>query len=67
MPRMDGMTMLKKLREDPRGAELKVITLTNLSDPSKIDEAVRHGSYEYLIKADWRIEDIIGKVREQLK
>ena len=67
MPKMDGMTMLGKLREDSRGRDFRVIILTNLSDEDKIEEAKRHGSYDYLIKADWKIEDILDKVREHLR
>ncbi len=67
MPKMDGMTMLKKLREDKWGKDAKVIILTNLSDLENISEAVIQGSYEYILKSDWRIEDVIAKVRELLE
>jgi len=66
MPKMDGMTVLKKLREDTWGKTVKVIILTNLSSDVKIGEAVILGSFEYLIKTDWKIEDVITKVRETL-
>lgn len=39
MPNMDGMTMLKKMREDDWGKGAKVIILTNLSDAYKVEEA----------------------------
>lgn len=66
MPVMDGMTMLKKLREDPWGAMARVIILTNLSDMEKTADAVEHNSYDYLIKSDWKLEDVVEKVRERL-
>lgn len=66
MPRMDGMTMLKKLREDDWGKTVKVIMLTNLSDMENVSEAVAQGSHEYLVKSDWKIEDVVEKVREKL-
>jgi len=61
MPVMDGMTMLKKLREDTWGKDVKVIILTNLSEVS-----VAHGSYDYLVKSDWKIEDVAARVRGRL-
>lgn len=67
MPRMDGMTMLKKLREDAWGAEAKVIILTNLSDSAKISEAMSQKSYNYLVKSDWKLEDVVIKAREMLE
>jgi DNA-binding response OmpR family regulator len=67
MPRMDGITMLKKLREDTRGKDIPVIFLTNLTDaehsPGLIDENV----VGYLVKTDWSLEDIVKKVKSILK
>ena len=64
MPKMDGITMLKKLREDAWGKEAKVILLTNLSSNEKLAEVTAQGSHEYLVKTDWKIEDVVTKVRE---
>lgn len=66
MPVMDGMTMLKKLREDSWGKNAKVILLTNLRSNEKTVEAIELGSYNYLVKTDWRIEDVVAKVQEEL-
>ena len=66
MPRMDGMTMLAQLRQDPKGKSVPAMLLTNLSDAQKVDEGIRHGVYDYLVKADWRLEDVVRKVRERL-
>ncbi len=66
MPVMDGMTMLKKLREDEWGKDAKVIILTNLSDNEKTAQALADGSNDYLVKSDWKIEDVVKKVEERL-
>lgn len=67
MPVMDGMTMLKKLREDAWGKNTHVIILTNLDSNEKISEAIELGSYKYLIKTNWKLEDVVAKVRERLE
>lgn len=67
MPVMDGLTMLHKLREDEWGKEVPVIILTNLSDDKKVMEAVKQGSYDYLIKSNWSINEVINKIKERLK
>ena len=59
--------MLKKLREDAWGKNAKVIILTNLSDNEKVAEALEQKSQEYLVKSDWKIEDVVAKVRERLE
>ncbi|MFH1170936.1 MAG: response regulator [bacterium] len=66
MPKMDGMTMLKKLRENVWGKGAKVIALTNLSDWPYNKQAVEHNVLEYLVKSDWKMKDIVKKVREKL-
>lgn len=66
MPKMDGLTMLKKLREDVWGKNTKVILLTNLSDNEKVSEALLRGSYDYLVKSDWKIGDVVAKIRARL-
>lgn len=66
MPKMDGMSMLKEIRADDWGKSVKVILLTNLSGMKKVSEALDLGTYEYLVKTDWKIEDVVSKVREEL-
>ena len=66
MPVMDGMTMLKKLREDAWGKNAKVIILTNLSDNDKMAEAITQGTFDCLIKSDRTLEDVVKKVKERL-
>lgn len=66
MPVMDGMTMLKKLCEDAWGQGAKIIMLTNLSDTGKIANAIGQCSRDYLVKSNWKIEDVVAKVRERL-
>ncbi len=64
MPKMDGMTMLEKMREDEWGKNVPVIILTNLSDMEKIADAVEDGMCEYLIKTDWSLDDVVKKVKK---
>lgn len=70
MPEMDGMTALKKIREDvPWGATVPVIILTNVSatDEHLVDDMITHKPVYYLIKSDWKIYDVVEKIKEVLK
>ena len=67
MPKMDGIAMLKKLREDEWGKNVKVIILTNLDDKNKIAEAVASRVFDYMIKSNWKLGDIYKKVSTELK
>lgn len=69
MPKMGGMEMMKKLRQQNEwGRKVPIILLTNLSADDKIMRGIVEDepSY-YLVKSDWKIPDVIAKVREMLK
>lgn len=66
MPKMDGVTMLTKLREDPWGKDVEVIMLTNLSDAKQVAAALSNGVHDYLVKADWKLDDLMTLVKQKL-
>lgn len=65
MPVMDGMTMLYELRKDPWGNSVPVILLTNLSDAERVAEALRLRVYDFLVKSDWKLKDLVTKIKEK--
>lgn len=67
MPKMNGIDMLKHLRQDPWGKSAQVILLTNLSTAGKSAEATEAGVIEYLVKTDWTLADIAKKVKAKLE
>jgi DNA-binding response OmpR family regulator len=67
MPKMDGITMLSHLRDDVRGRDMPVIVLTNVDDASKLLQAWGNRAMDFLVKSDWKIEDIVKKVRTRLE
>ena len=66
MPVMDGISMLKKLREDAWGKNVRVMVLTNLEEDEKLEEAKELGVVDYLIKANWKIEEVVQKIKDKL-
>ncbi|MDD1777045.1 MAG: response regulator [Candidatus Helarchaeota archaeon] len=67
MPKMDGMTVLKKLRQDDWGKNVPILVLTNLSDDVKINQSISNNVFDYLIKTNWKLEDVVHKVKETLQ
>lgn len=65
MPKMDGLTMLREVRK--AGDATPIIMLTNLNNPQYIADAAEYGVREYLIKADWEVDDIAEKVKAKLR
>lgn len=66
MPKMDGLEMLKNLRADEWGRKVPVIVLTNLSDNEDIAKAVEEDVFEYFVKTDIRIDEVIERIREKI-
>lgn len=67
MPKINGIKMLKKLREDEWGEHVPVLLLSNDDDPEHIRETLKDNATDYLIKSDWGLEDIIKKIKETLR
>lgn len=61
MPKMDGLAMAKKVREFNK--DVPIMFLTNLKDDST---AERPSEFDYLIKSELRIDDIVTKAKTKL-
>ena len=66
MPKMDGMEVLKKLKESEDTKNVPVVILTNLSDYERISEALSLGAKDYLVKANYSLADLLEKVKTVL-
>lgn len=67
MPKMTGIEMLIKLRDDSWGESVPVILLTNVTDHEKVAEAVKLGVHDYLIKSDWQVAEVVKAIKKRLK
>lgn len=67
MPYMDGMELLGKLKEKKEWREIPVILLTNLSDKEKVEEALKMGANDYLIKSHFTPSEVVNKINVLLK
>ena len=69
MPIMDGLTMMKKLREtNSYGKNVPIILLTNLSanEDKIIESLVKNEPAYYLVKSDWDLSAVVEKIKERL-
>ena len=67
MPKMDGITLSKKMEEEKLLDRTKIIFLTNSADMNQIASAMEMGDADYLIKADWDMNDIVNRVKEKMQ
>ena len=66
MPRMNGLELIKKLREDERTRHIMVVLLTNLGIQEKLDEAMQLGAVGCIIKSNHSPEEVIKMVEDFL-
>ena len=63
LPGMSGMELLKSLRNGEATKGLPVMILSNMDNPEDFKEAHQYDVVEYLVKSDWRLDDIINKIK----
>jgi len=67
LPKIDGLDVMRRIRETTWGKSVPIILLTNLSPDDKITkQIVEDQPAYYLVKADWKLEDIVHKIHEAL-
>lgn len=69
MPLVDGVTMIKNMREDGRTANIPVIIISNLSEVERITGVLgaQKGVIEHLVKSHWSLEGVVKKVKDTLQ
>jgi len=67
MPKMDGMTMLEKLRSDTWGRTVPVMIFTNLINNSTESAAADCGVVDFIVKTDLKLERLVRSMKKVLK
>ena len=63
MPGMDGLDVLKQMREDTKKyGEKPVVVLTNLSSERVIKEAFERGANGYLMKTELEPDQVVSEI-----
>ena len=66
LPKKDGFEVLKGLKEDETTKDIPVIFLTNLEGDDDVEKALSLGATTYLVKANYKLEEITKKIEETL-
>jgi len=67
LPDLNGVQILKKMREQEDLKQTPVLMLTNLNERSYVDEALSLGAKGYLIKAHFTPSEVIAKIKQVLR
>ncbi len=67
LPKKDGFQVLEEIKQDEGTKKIPVILLTNLESMDDIQKAFDKGATTYLVKSEYKLEDIVKKINETLK
>jgi CheY-like chemotaxis protein len=63
IPRMDGLTLLWRIRETSAGREIPVIIITGHDGEDNVRRAQELGVKDYLIKSQYKVRELLELVR----
>jgi CheY-like chemotaxis protein len=66
MPKKLGFEVLEELKKDEATKNIPVITISHLAQPSDREKAISLGAAEHVVKTNFSIGGLIGKVKEHL-
>lgn len=66
LPKMNGFEVLESLKKDEFTKDIPVVVLTNLEGSDGISKVIELGATAYLVKAEYSLEELIGKIKHAL-
>ena len=66
MPYMDGLEVLKEIQKDVSLKNVPVILLTNLSQKEEVEQGIKLGARDYLIKSHFTPSEVLEKISQYL-
>lgn len=66
LPRMSGYEFLEEIKKNPNLASIPVLVLSNLGQEEEIERALKLGAVEFLVKANFTLDQVVQKIKEIL-
>lgn len=67
LPNINGLDLLKNLKENPLTEDLKVLVLSNLGQDEAIKRALELGAEGYLIKSSYTPKEVLDEIKTFFK
>jgi len=61
---MSGLGFMQELKRDSRWKDMPVLVVSNSASPDKVHDMLALGAKKYILKADYRLDEIIAMIRE---
>jgi CheY-like chemotaxis protein len=63
MPEIDGFKVLEKIKEDSKIQDVNIIIVSNLSQETERERALKLGAKDFLIKSDHSPNELADKIK----
>lgn len=67
LPKMNGFEVLESIKKEEEIKGIPVIILTNLESAGDVQKAIEFGAKDYLVKANYKMKEVLEKIRAALK
>lgn len=67
MPKLDGFSVLRSLKDSVKTKDVPVILLTNLGQDEDVKKGTAMGAAGYLVKANLTPAEVVDKVKDYFK
>lgn len=67
LPGLNGFEVLEKVRQDDNLKDVPIIVFSNLGQKEDLEKAKSLGANDYLIKANFTLDDVIAKIKNYIK
>lgn len=61
---MNGLAFMQELKQNPKWEHIPVLVVSNSASPDKVSNMLGLGAKKYILKAEYRLDEIIGMIRE---
>lgn len=66
LPKKDGYQVLQEVKANTESRHIPIVLLTNLGSIADVEKALELGATTYLVKADYKLEEVTAKIKEIL-
>jgi DNA-binding response OmpR family regulator len=66
LPGKNGFEFLKEIKASAKLSKIPVIILSNLGDQEEVQQALKLGAEDFLIKADYNLSEVVEIIKKHL-
>jgi len=66
LPKKDGYQVLQEVKANETTKHIPIVLLTNLGSIADVEKALEMGATTYLVKADYKLEEVTRKIKDIL-